>query len=108
MQTNHERAIDPLYTALLTMDHQRRWFAGLCDALGFGPERTPYERLETASGASVRRYAAATTNGPTVVLVPAPIMTPDIWDLAPAASVVNRQCEIWPELLSWMRERSRT
>lgn len=88
-----QRAFAPLHAALLTVDHQRRWLAGICDALGFGPQCAPYDRLETASGATVRRYAATAPDGPTVLLVPAPIKTPDIWDIGPAASVVQQHLD---------------
>ncbi|SEO46822.1 alpha/beta fold hydrolase [Aquisalimonas asiatica] len=88
-----QRTFAPLHAALLTVDHQRRWLAGICDALGFGPRCSPYEHLQTAAGATVRRYAGAAADGPAVLLVPAPIKTPDIWDLDPTASVVQRHLE---------------
>ncbi|MFV8834111.1 alpha/beta fold hydrolase [Aquisalimonas sp.] len=88
-----QRTFSPLHTALLTVDHQRRWLAGIYDALGLGPQSAPHERLETASSASVRRYAGAAADGPAVLLVPAPIKTPDIWDLSPTASVVQQHLD---------------
>ncbi len=93
LQDNRDQGPDPLHAALLAVDHQRRWVASVFDALGFGPQGAPYELLETGSPALLRRYPATSSDGPVVLLVPAPIKTPDIWDLAPGASVVQRYLE---------------
>lgn len=62
----------------------------LLDALGLGPVEAPYREVFKAPGASLRRYGGGDETGPTVLIVPAPIKRPYIWDLAPDVSVVRR------------------
>jgi polyhydroxyalkanoate synthase len=70
------------WAAFELMDGLRRSQGAALDAHGLGPIETPYETVLSEPGVSLRRYAAG-TSGPAVLLVPAPIKRPYIWDLAP-------------------------
>jgi polyhydroxyalkanoate synthase subunit PhaC len=83
----HDRASWAFFEAL---DNARRMQGMALDALGFGPSETPCETIFRTAGASLRRYGSAAEPGPAVMIVPAPIKRPYIWDLAPAASAVRR------------------
>lgn len=96
-------AYDELYQDL---DRYRRWLGDLCDVFGYGPESCPHWELATGTPALLYRYPSTADTGPVVVLVPAPIKSADIWDLAPSVSVVRRYLEaglrtyliLWPRL----------
>ena len=76
----------------------------MCDLLGLAPNGCPYWKITTGTQAQLRRYGLAGEKGSVVVLVPAPIKTADIWDMAPSVSVVRRYVQagcrvylvIWP------------
>ena len=72
------------------LDGTRRLQGAMLDALGLGPIETRYEIVFEEPGVRLRRYGAGTEAGPRVVIVPAPIKRPYIWDLAPGVSVVRR------------------
>jgi polyhydroxyalkanoate synthase len=72
------------------LDSARRAQGMALDALGFGPDEAPYETVFSTQGASLRRYGTGTERGPAVLIVPAPIKRPYIWDLAPEGSAVRR------------------
>jgi polyhydroxyalkanoate synthase len=79
------------WAAFELMDGLRRSQGAALDALGLGPIETPYETVLSEPGVRLRRYGSGGgDNGPTVLLVPAPIKRPYIWDLAPEASAVRR------------------
>ena len=73
-----------------TIDSARRLQGMALDALGLGPSEAPYETIFRNAGANLRRYGTGAEPGPAVVIVPAPIKRPYIWDLAPEASAVRR------------------
>lgn len=82
---------DPASWAVFeALDSARRMQGMALDVIGLGPVESPYETVFRTAGASLRRYGAGTEPGPVVVIVPAPIKRPYIWDLAPAASAVRR------------------
>lgn len=91
------------WTAFQLMDGVRRAQGAALDALGLGPIETPYETVLSEPSVSLRRYATGRESGPTVLLVPAPIKRPYIWDLAPDVSVVRRCLDenVRPFLLEW-------
>ncbi len=60
--------------------------------LGFGPEEAAHDVIASGPLWRLRRYRRA-DSGPVVLLVPAPIKNPYIWDLAPSVSVVRRCLE---------------
>ena len=73
------------------LDRMRRAQGSFCDAVGLGPVETPYETIRREPGISLRRYGEGAQSGPLVLIVPAPIKRPYIWDLLPPVSVV-RSC----------------
>lgn len=76
-------------TLLHGLDRLRQWHGLLLDAAGFGPVETPCRILSPGPGFRVRAYGGP-EGGRVVVLVPAPIKQPYIWDLDPESSVVRR------------------
>jgi polyhydroxyalkanoate synthase len=72
------------------LDSARRMQGMALDAIGLGPIESPYETVFRTAGASLRRYGTGTAPDPATLIVPAPIKRPYIWDLAPAASAVQR------------------
>jgi polyhydroxyalkanoate synthase len=91
------------WTAFELLDGVRRAQGAALDALGLGPIETPYETVLSEPGVSLRRYGRGSDGGPAVLLVPAPIKRPYIWDLAPDVSVVRRclAAGVQPFLLEW-------
>jgi polyhydroxyalkanoate synthase subunit PhaC len=78
------------WTLCEQLDRLRRQQGMLLDALGLGPVEAPYREVFKAPGASLRRYGGGGETGPIVLIVPAPIKRPYIWDLAPEVSAVRR------------------
>jgi polyhydroxyalkanoate synthase len=72
------------------LDRARRLQGAMLDALGLGPIEAPYETVYSAPGVSLRRYGTGREAGPVMLIVPAPIKRPYIWDLAPGVSAVQR------------------
>lgn len=89
------------WTAFELLDGVRRAQGAALDALGLGAIQTPYETVLDEPGVSLRRYGSG--RGPAVLLVPAPIKRPYIWDLAPEVSVVRRclAAGLRPFLVEW-------
>jgi len=54
------------------------------------PQETPHTGVHGERGVALRRYGGDAASGPVVLIVPAPIKRPYIWDLAPEVSVVRR------------------
>ena len=76
------------------LDRVRRAQGSLLDAIGLGPAQLPYRELHDQAGLTLRRYGAdGEAGGPPVLIVPAPIKQPYIWDLTPEASAVRRCLE---------------
>jgi polyhydroxyalkanoate synthase len=78
------------WTLFENLDRLRRQQGALLDALGLGPVEAPYREVFRAPGVSLRRYGSGEESGPLVLIVPAPIKRPYIWDLAPEVSAVRR------------------
>lgn len=91
------------WTVFELMDRVRRAQGAALDAFGLGPIQTPSETVLSEPGVSLRRYYTGRADGPAVLLVPAPIKRPYLWDLAPEVSVVRRCLEhgLRPFLLEW-------
>jgi polyhydroxyalkanoate synthase len=62
----------------------------LLDQLGWGPETSPSRLVQRWHPVELLAFHDAEATGPTVLIVPAPIKTWHIWDLAPDRSVVRR------------------
>lgn len=71
------------------MDRYRLAQRDMLDLAGFGPQESPYTVLHSEPGLNVRKYSTTGT-GPVILIVPAPIKRPYIWDIAPEVSVVRR------------------
>ena len=70
------------------MDNLRRAQANALDLFGFGVHESAFTVI--ASGAHWRlRYYAGAATGPPLLMVPAPIKRPYVWDLTPAVSTVR-------------------
>lgn len=78
------------WTGFEQLDRLRRLQGTLLDAFGLGPAEAPYRETFGAQGVSLRRYGSGAESGPLVLIVPAPIKRPYIWDLAPEVSAVRR------------------
>ena len=72
------------------MDRYRLAQRDMLDLAGFGPQESPYTILYSEPGLNVRRYGKPGNDGPVLLVVPAPIKRPYIWDIAPDNSVIRR------------------
>ena len=72
------------------LDRVRRMQGATLDAMGLRPLETRHSVEHSEPGLALRRYGERTAAGPVVLIVPAPIKGPYIWDLAPEVSVVRR------------------
>lgn len=72
------------------LDRVRRAQGFLLDAAGAGPVETPHRVVRRRPGVNLRCYAGGSGPGPLLLIVPAPIKRPYIWDLAPEVSAVRR------------------
>jgi len=79
--------------ALKDMDRSRLERGKMLDRAGYGPQQTPSAVLHTEPGLRLRRFGPDDSDGPAVLLVPAPIKRAYIWDLTPQVSVVRRWLE---------------
>ena len=75
------------------LDCVRRALGSLLDAAGLGPVQTPYREIYREAGVALRCYGRSRGGGAVVLIVPAPIKRPYIWDLFPAVSAVRRCLE---------------
>jgi len=78
------------WAAFETLDSMRRLQGTALDTLGLVPVEHPYRTVFASSTVSLRRYGTGRERGPAVLIVPAPIKRPYVWDLAPEISVVGR------------------
>ena len=90
-----------------SLDLARRRFGLFLECLGFGSHPTPSRSVCALRAATLLAYQAPHQQAPAVLLVPAPIKRPYIWDLAPESSVVRRCLEAGLQvyLLAWSRPR---
>lgn len=71
------------------LDSLRRVQGAMLDAAGLGPRETDFSVVHRERGLALRDYGGE-ASGPQVLIVPAPIKRPYIWDLAPEVSAVRR------------------
>ena len=94
MHATDDGLSSPLAATFFAADRWRRWRGGWLDALGLGPHETPWRSVDVAAGVRLRCYdGAREPDAVPVLLVPAPIKQPYIWDLLPRISVVRRCLE---------------
>jgi len=72
------------------LDRSRRWLGELLDLLGCCTQETPSRVAFQEPGVTLRSYSSLQAVGPVLLVVPAPIKRPYIWDLLPSVSVVQR------------------
>jgi len=70
------------------MDQARQMRGAALAAFGFAPVSTTFATVLALPGVHLRRYGANSAGAP-LLLVPAPIKHPYIWDLTPESSVVQ-------------------
>lgn len=78
-----------LNAQLALADAVRRTQGDALDALGFGPCGCEHEVVASGPGWRLRAYRGSGGGRP-LLIVPAPIKRPYVWDIAPAVSVVRR------------------
>jgi len=71
------------------LDQCRRLQGRGFDRLGLGPIESAYRVIHESEGLRLRDYGGVASSSPPLLIVPAPIKQPYIWDLAPERSVVR-------------------
>lgn len=101
--------MNALHDLLRAADEARRQQGAALDRLGFGPHTTPSRPVRRSPAGDLLAYQAANERQPAVLIVPAPIKTAYIWDLAPGRSVVQRlrATDVQVYLLAWQRPQPR-
>lgn len=99
--TRDARAARNMWNFYAMLDTYRRWRGVMLDAVGTGYQETPFrvamEQPEMVLRAYDTNTDVTTTTAeqqPVLLIVPAPIKSALIWDLAPDISVVQR-CRQW-------------
>jgi polyhydroxyalkanoate synthase subunit PhaC len=97
-----------MFPMLFMTDTLRRSLGRLLDDAGLAPQETPWHVVLKRSDLQLRRYGQqAGTAGP-VLIVPAPIKRPYIFDLLPQVSIIRRLTEAGfaVYLSEWCEEES--
>ena len=82
--------LDTLRMAHFAMtDRLRRAQGDTLDALGLGPRECAFQLISSAPHWRLRAYNGGPDGAPPLVMVPAPIKRPYIWDLTPSLSAVR-------------------
>lgn len=79
--------------SLLRSDQLRRSFGQALDGVGLGPDEIPSDAAHCEAGYTLHRYGKAGSGRPPVLIIPAPIKRPYIFDLLAGVSVVRRFLE---------------
>lgn len=87
------------------LDELRRWRGRMLDGFGVRPVQTPSRTVAALPGVTLIAYQEPDHSSLPILLVPAPIKRPYIWDLLPRVSVVQRclQQRLQVYLLQWTR-----
>lgn len=90
------------WSGFALVDDLRRNVGEVFDRIGWGPVETPSRVVFSDSEIRLKSYGGS---GPSLLLIPAPIKGPYIWDLAPGRSVVARAlaspCRVF--VLAWQK-----
>ena len=81
------------YLGFQQLDHFRRFQGQALDRMGLGPVESEFSVIHQQPGLRLREYGRGTADSAPLLIVPAPIKRPYIWDLAPERSVVRRALE---------------
>lgn len=76
-----------------SMDQVRCLQASALDRFGLGPRESAYQAVYERPGLRLRCYGSGAAGTAPLLIVPAPIKRPYIWDLTPERSVVRRALE---------------
>lgn len=76
-----------------SLDRVRRFQGKALDRFDLGPQESPHQTIFSRPLASLRAYGTGAPGKPVLLVVPAPIKRPYIWDLCPETSVVRRALE---------------
>lgn len=79
--------------SLRQSDHMRRSFGTMLDSVGLGLNETPCEAVLIEPGYTLRRYGSSDSGRVPVLIIPAPIKRPYIFDLLAGVSVVRHFLE---------------
>lgn len=71
------------------LDQIRRFQGNTLDRFGLGPRTSQFEVVATHPGMRLRCYGIGSADSPPLLIVPAPIKQPYIWDISPERSVVR-------------------
>lgn len=85
--------MQPSYQWFQQLDQLRKTQGRVLDRLGLGPQESPFRIVVEQPGLRLRWYGNGTTGRPPLLIVPAPIKQPYIWDLSRESSVVRRALE---------------
>lgn len=75
------------------LDQFRQLQGNTLDRLGLGPRESAFQVVFTRPGLRLRCYGTGAAHSAPLLIVPAPIKRPYIWDLSPERSVVRRAIE---------------
>lgn len=86
-------------------DELRRRQGSMLERLGFGPQTTPSRTVRSYRAAELIAYQPPRARASAILIVPAPIKTAYIWDLAPGSSVIERLLSAGLDvyLIAWQR-----
>jgi polyhydroxyalkanoate synthase subunit PhaC len=86
-------------------DSLRQRQADLFDRVGLGLQTTPARLVRRRRAVDLLAFHGSGTSGPTLLIIPAPIKTWHIWDLAPEISVIRRCLDagLRVYLMAWRR-----
>jgi polyhydroxyalkanoate synthase subunit PhaC len=72
------------------LDQVRKLHGNVLDGIGLGPDESTYRIAFSRRTVRLRFYGTERPGSPVLLIVPAPIKRPYIWDLSPERSVVRR------------------
>lgn len=81
---------NPIFSTFYMSDAHRRLLGRLLDLAGLGPRETSWRPVLEQSNVRLRRYGELAGEAGPVLIVPAPIKRPYIFDLMPEVSIVRR------------------
>lgn len=73
-----------------SLDEMRRRTGRMLDRLNLGRQETGFEVVFSRPAVRLRAYGTSRKGSPVLLIVPAPIKRPYIWDLSPERSVVRK------------------
>jgi polyhydroxyalkanoate synthase len=73
-----------------SLDRMRKLQGNVLDGIGLGPDESAYRIVFSRPAVRLRFYGTERPGSPILLIVPAPIKRPYIWDLSPERSVVRR------------------